>query len=223
MLKGNRIIALALLFVGGVSLFPPYSFSFNLPDTGVTVSVRDGDDGYYNFPDNQPGYVVISTLAVYDRNTGLTWISSPTALPGYQPHYLSNALNFCLSLSTVSGVSGWRLPNIKEMQSIMDYSSIYVFDRSYFSFPIGGLWTSTPYPAYTLYGMFYYTYDGGVGVQSNYNYSDFTCVSGDYKGGTVTLNGFLGQMNFYDVSFWFGVFFGCIIIVGFKAGGMGRG
>lgn len=66
--------------------------------------------GENNFVDNGNG--TISDLA-----TDLTWIQNDSGA-GMD---WSSALNYCESL-TYAGISDWRLPNAKELQSIVDYS-----------------------------------------------------------------------------------------------------
>jgi len=71
-----------------------------------------GDSGYgvNDFVDNGDGTIT-------DQSTGLTWMQadSGTGLNWEE------ALNYCESLD-YAGISDWRLPNSKELQSIVDYT-----------------------------------------------------------------------------------------------------
>ncbi|MFM2587838.1 DUF1566 domain-containing protein [Vibrio sp. TBV020] len=53
---------------------------------------------------------------ISDQSTGLLWQQSDSRTPMDFPR----ALSYCENL-TVSGISDWRLPNVKELQSIVDY------------------------------------------------------------------------------------------------------
>ena len=66
--------------------------------------------GINDFVDN--GNSTVSDLA-----TGLTWTKSDSA----SGMNWEAALNYCESLDT-AGITDWRLPNVKELQSIVDYS-----------------------------------------------------------------------------------------------------
>jgi hypothetical protein len=66
--------------------------------------------GINNFVDNGDGTIT-------DQATGLTWTQNDST------HGLDweTALNYCASLD-YAGISDWRLPNAKELQSIVDYN-----------------------------------------------------------------------------------------------------
>ena len=86
-----------------------------------------------HFKDNGDGTVT-------DNYTGLTWqkMSSSTLLSWEE------ALNYALGLS-LSGMTDWRVPNIKELQSLNDEKLIRPsFNKSYFPTLISGnFWSST--------------------------------------------------------------------------------
>lgn len=66
--------------------------------------------GVNSFADNGNG-------AITDNATGLTWMQTDS---GTGMNW-GDALNYC-ETSTASGFDDWRLPNAKELQSIVDYS-----------------------------------------------------------------------------------------------------
>ena len=66
--------------------------------------------GTNDFQDNGDGTVT-------DRAMGLTWQQSDSD----QTHDWLGALKYCESL-TLAGHTDWRLPNVKELQSIVDYT-----------------------------------------------------------------------------------------------------
>ncbi len=106
---------------------------YRLPDTGQTVhySTAAGDDSDYHPAAVQPKYTVYNggvetSSYTVDNITGRMWVTNPNDVSGGQ--YVSNgnytwevAIAKCEGLS-YAGYSDWRLPNIKELQSIVDYS-----------------------------------------------------------------------------------------------------
>jgi hypothetical protein len=95
-----------------------------------------------------PGrYTTPATGTVYDTVTGLTWqqaVSSST-------YVQAQAVSYCAGLS-LNG-SGWRLPTIQELLSIMDVT-LYnpSIDPDYFpNTPPDPFWTSTPFTSASNY------------------------------------------------------------------------
>ncbi len=75
-----------------------------------SIYVRGNTYGENNFVDN-------GNQTITDQATGLMWQKSDNGT-GVD---WENALSYCESLN-LSGYSNWRLPNAKELQSIVDYS-----------------------------------------------------------------------------------------------------
>ncbi len=125
-------------------------FQCELNVTGQTFSYRTGDDG-----DRQAGaafdfdiFTIGSTKITVDNNTGLIWASDGTERGcafGAQTDW-EHAVNWCNHLS-FAGSSDWRLPNIKELQTIVDYSLTYPsINETYFPNSMDDkYWTSTTY------------------------------------------------------------------------------
>jgi len=129
---GDRIIdsqwATSTIYEGSVMNGSQAMFGVNFADgrikgygTGVgrggqakgffVIYVRGNTSyGENNFADNGNG-------SVTDNATGLTWMQSDSA----QGLDWEEALNYCSSLD-YAGISDWRLPNAKELHSIVDYS-----------------------------------------------------------------------------------------------------
>ena len=58
---------------------------------------------------------------VTDNMTGLMWVKAPHDLPNNAGAKIwNNAIDFCNGL-TFAGHSDWRLPNVRELQSLIDY------------------------------------------------------------------------------------------------------
>ena len=96
-----------------------------VPKTGCTISRETGDDGHYQkgvawpVPRFTTG-TSTSSNCVTDNLTGLTWLRNPTATL----RNCSDSILYCENLTGTSGRGGftdWRLPNMREMQSLFDY------------------------------------------------------------------------------------------------------
>ena len=91
--------------------------------TGQTVRHRVGDDGHHEagVPAPENRFVLNADGTVVDTLTGLMWIQAPHSLTNNSgTHGWNAAVDFCEDLD-YAGHSDWRLPNVLEMQSIIDY------------------------------------------------------------------------------------------------------
>jgi hypothetical protein len=99
--------------------------------SGAIKSYITGDDFWYYenlpFPLVWVRYVVTDKGTIYDFFTGLEWIPDPSGLGGVwgspgAPAKMSwqNAIDACKTLFH-GGYNDWRLPNRKELESIIDY------------------------------------------------------------------------------------------------------
>lgn len=96
-----------------------------VPRTGVTISVAPHDDGAYQagvaWP--VPRFVVGTDSAsncVYDALTGLMWVRNPAT----NRLNWTNAVIYCENLDGTEGRGGytdWRMPNIRELSSLIDF------------------------------------------------------------------------------------------------------
>jgi len=127
-----------------------------LPWTGQVTVYKAGDDGTYQkgyttdrpivkgagstrFTDNGDGTVT-------DNATGLMWVKNPLLLgPPFDTfQYWAQSITACEGL-TYAGHSDWRLPNVKELVSVLDYALAAPYVDPYF-FPaivLNYYWTST--------------------------------------------------------------------------------
>ena len=95
-----------------------------VPKTGQTTSYSDYDDGWNStnfgvaWPD--PRFTIqANTNAVLDNLTGLMWAMNAN-LDG--TNTWEDAKTFCVELD-YAGYTDWRLPNIKELQSLIDFGN----------------------------------------------------------------------------------------------------
>jgi hypothetical protein len=129
----------------------------HVPKTGQTTSYATGDDGELKmgvaWPD--PRFTNNGNGTVIDNLTKLIWTADADCSNGYIPW--NNALSFCASLSAEGcGLSDnsqpgdWRLPNILELASLLDYSMS--------SSPCElGLWCYVPPYPFTTMGLYYWS------------------------------------------------------------------
>jgi len=119
-----------------------------------------GQDGFYQagcptagrFTDNGDGTVT-------DNRTGLMW-QKKTALGTYM---WQEALKYCENLS-LAGHDDWRLPNVRELQSIVDYGRRNPSIDPVFGAVSSFYWSSSTYvhyPPYAWIVSFHYGYVGG--------------------------------------------------------------
>ncbi len=115
-----------------------------LPDTGqtlcydgagtvITCPAHGADaeqDGSYNPTATQPYYTDNGDFTITDNRTGLMWKkcsegqNNDASCTGTAGMYVwAAALSQCTGLTTPGGYSDWRLPNIKELVSIVDYGT----------------------------------------------------------------------------------------------------
>ena len=137
-----------------------------LPKTGQTTSYRDGDDGYYQkgwtdterFTDNGDGTVT-------DNATGLMWPKDWGGAATNNGEYLSwqGAIDFAETLDLAEH-QDWRLPNVSELASIINYertdpATYEIFDN----IPRGRAWSSSTYSWASGYALFIDLYRGNGG------------------------------------------------------------
>ena len=99
------------------------TYNAGVPKTGQTTIYKTGDDGDLQkgaawpnprFTDNGNGTVT-------DNMTGLMWVMSPHSLPGNSGYQTwDDAIDFCNG-RTFAEHPDWRLPNVRELQSLIDY------------------------------------------------------------------------------------------------------
>jgi hypothetical protein len=119
--------------------------SGGVPKTGQTTSYADYDDGYYEkgLPSSGDHFTNNGDGTITDNTTGLEWVASPTAAGVGGTYTWANAITACEGL-TYAGHSDWRLPNTKELQSIVDYSRASpAIDTTYFTSASSIYWSST--------------------------------------------------------------------------------
>lgn len=124
----------------------------NLPDSGQTASYTAtfGEDNDYRPGAAQPGYTIYNPVGVSsvtaDNRTGLMWVTNPIDAGINGTYNWENAITICESLN-YAGYTDWRVPNIRELVSIADYSrQSPAINTTYFLNAQNGYhWSSTTY------------------------------------------------------------------------------
>lgn len=123
-----------------------------LPKTGQTTSYQDGDDGFYEAGLNHNFVIqtIVGDDVVIDEATGLMWARDGLAAGGNNgaPITWANALIYAEGLN-FAGFDDWRLPNINELLSLVNYAvgmpALYV-EFINIAYAGGDLyWSSTTY------------------------------------------------------------------------------
>jgi hypothetical protein len=120
--------------------------SFDAVDSGLSNDVSTATGGY---TDNGDGTVT-------DISTGLTWQKASSSGKTWE-----QALAYCEGLS-LGGNTDWRLPTIKELRSLADYSRYNpAINTTYFPDTVSSLyWASTTHADYTYNAWGVYFYNG---------------------------------------------------------------
>jgi len=164
------------------------TFKSLLPDTGQTGcwdatgtaitcgTAPVGQDAEYTASNSgtlNPSFTDNGNETITDNNTNLMWQKCSRGLSGagcatgtVVTNYWADALSYCEGLN-FAGQTDWRLPNVKELQSIVNYQNYSpAIDTTYFPATQSAYyWSGTTYgdnPASAWYVNFYdgYVSDG---------------------------------------------------------------
>jgi len=123
-----------------------------------------GDSSAYNFIDNNDGTIT-------DGNTNLMWKKGECPDLSFD-----EALKYCEEMN-LAGYNDWRMPNIKEIATLLDLSfeGDTWFHKKYFpdikTAPLGFYWSSSTYAATFGWGVnFQFGYDGYYADKINGKY-----------------------------------------------------
>ncbi len=136
---------------GDVAIAPLLS-RVRLLQTGQTASCRAGDDGHYRkgVSFSYQTRMIAGGLVTIDNATGLMWASDGLAAGcnnGDLINSWSGAIDWAEGLE-FAGYSDWRLPNVRELLSLVNYSKFWpALDKAYFP----GTGESNVYWSSTIY------------------------------------------------------------------------
>ena len=160
-----------------------------VPKTGQTTSYGTRDDGALQkgvawptprFTDNNNGTVTDNlTRLIWMKNANAfgtkTWADALTAANGLKSGDAGT------DLLDGSQAGDWRLPNVRELQSLNDYSRFdpaLPEDHPFTNVQLFYYWPSTTTPGNTTYAWTVHFGDGGVRDSGKYNNYYIWCVRG---------------------------------------------
>jgi len=98
----------------------PYRHGMGLPKTGQKTSFAAGDDGdlQRGIPWPEPRFIDNGNGTVTDKVSGLMWTKDVQEIPLKMNWY--DGIKTCNDL-VFAGYDNWRLPNVREMLSLIDF------------------------------------------------------------------------------------------------------
>lgn len=185
------------------------TFSFNsgmncrgvwrLPDTGQAACYNTAgpigcpaagaalaQDGTYAPAVTQPAYAILNHVGIssvtLDNVSGLMWITNPRTDAAMGGLYTwTAAVEACETKASYAGFSDWRLPNVRELMSIVDYGKDPGPALNTAAFPAArnsAYWSSTTYMQNATLAWRVNFLDGGVNVDLKTLGSYVRCVRG---------------------------------------------
>ncbi len=154
-----------------------------LPKTGQTISYQAGDDGFYEagLDHNYVAQTIGGDDVVIDNATGLMWAGDFNAagcnngLSIIWPNALiyAEALNF-------AGFSDWRLPNIRELGSIVNFERVFptIEEPPFANTPSNFFWSSTTYFGVTTQAWWNNFGNGDYWYSPKTSVQNMRCVRG---------------------------------------------
>ncbi len=171
----KKRLLLALVILTGMLLLSAsivWAGTVQLPKTGQTTSYRTGDDGdlQKGVSSPAPRFTVRGDGTVIDNLTGLMWAKDANAngLMNWN-EAIDYANDLSLGLENCSTpYTDWRLPNVKELQSLIDFGNYIpalpsghpftnVLGAFYWSSTTSANSTHSAWYVYLSYGHVYYT------------------------------------------------------------------
>lgn len=162
----------------------------NLPDTGQTgdFTATFGEDNDYRPSGSQPSYTIYSpggtSSVTVDNRTGLMWVTNPVDAGIASNYNWENALLACENTigaaGTYAGYNDWRLPNVRELLSIVDHDrqNPAINTPYFFNTQNNAYCASTTVAPATTSAWFVSFIDGSVGSNAKTNPYYIRCVRG---------------------------------------------
>jgi hypothetical protein len=151
----------------------------SLAKTGQTTSYAAGDDGDLqkgvDWPD--PRFTDHEDGTVTDNLTGLMWTKNASI---YERRSWSEAISECASCAE-GGYSDWRLPHVRELHSLIDYSqcdSVLPLGHPFSNVQLSYYWSSTTYANFTSHAWYVHVSYGHVSNDGKIHDHYVWCVRG---------------------------------------------
>ena len=163
----------------------PVSPPYKLPDTGQTSSYTDTSGEDHDYLINPPSFIINDSDTVTDNNTLLMWQRQDDGTT----RTWANAEPYCSGLS-LGGQSDWRIPEIRELQTIVDFGKSGHLDATYFTGTDStGYYWSTNYLGSNSKAWYMRVGHGTVGDLDKGNTLYVRCVRGANTTRSFTDNG----------------------------------
>jgi len=139
---------------------------FGTPKTGQTIVYEAGDDGTYQkgYPLTGDKYLDNGDGTITDLATGLMWPKDATGAGCYNGATRTwvQAIAFCEELDFAEH-DDWRLPNVKELQTIIDYSrKSPCIDPIFLNTVASAYWSGTTYLGNTDFAWYWWFANGNL-------------------------------------------------------------
>ncbi len=113
---------------------------------------------------------------IYDKNTNLQWQYKIDSKKTWQ-----SAIDYCENL-VIDDYDDWRLPNKKELASIVDFTKYNpALDKAFDSISSEAFWTSTTYANELSWAWVINFYSGVESFSGKNGYQYVRCVRGETK------------------------------------------
>lgn len=128
----TNVLSVVAFFICGVFDLQAYTGPFSDPGDGTILDQKSGLV-WQKCASGQGSAGDSYTACATGTATTYTWV---------------NALAYCNTLN-LNGITGWRLPSVKELVSLVDYSrsAAPATDTAFFPSTTGNYWTSTNHPS----------------------------------------------------------------------------
>jgi hypothetical protein len=147
LIAGTSSAYLYITSSGGLNLVSPSvsnharCVACSVPPVTGLLALWNQAGGTYADSTNQPGRYSVSNGIVTDTLTGLQWQQNASATA----MNWGDAATYCAN-QTTGGLSGWRVPNIGELGTLVDYTinaAPHVNTNAFLSAPVANLWSIT--------------------------------------------------------------------------------
>ncbi|MBU4151377.1 MAG: DUF1566 domain-containing protein [Proteobacteria bacterium] len=162
--------------VWGVDFLDGYVYAEAAENEFSVMCVRGGSDSAFSGP-----WVAAGNGTVKDGANGLTWQQEDG-----QPKDWQQALSYCENLS-LAGEGDWRLPEIKELATLVDYEKGNSTSRITFSSAVASFkyWSSTP-DVHSMGLAWYVDFSQGGVASTAFFPLQVRCVRGGVATSSVT-------------------------------------
>ena len=172
--------------------FVKHILSRGLPKTGQVTEYVAGDDGTYEAgwwlkrlnANNRTRFVaktIDGDVVVFDRATGLCWAADGDEAGCNNGDTITwaNAIAYANGLD-FAGFTDWRVPNINELLSILDFSTISptITEPPFINTVSAEYWSSTTYSGLTTWGYYVIFDNGGCAIKPKTDTYQLRCVRG---------------------------------------------